>query len=127
MASDFNTSNEVDYENKKTLLLRLLLVLSPLAANIAYAENLPPDPGEAGKATLAGVDSDNDGVRDDIQRWIVLSTPDSQKMREALIQGSKARQKFCWKEMIRLKHLNMRYKSTRQSFVRFIFLQYPIR
>jgi hypothetical protein len=30
---------------------------------------LPPDPGEAGKATLQGIDADNDGVRDDIQRW----------------------------------------------------------
>ena len=26
-------------------------------------KGLPPDPGEAGKATLAGIDSDNDGVR----------------------------------------------------------------
>lgn len=33
---------------------------------------LPPDPGEAGKQTLAGIDSDNDGVRDDVQRWIGL-------------------------------------------------------
>lgn len=29
-----------------------------------------PDPGEAGRQTLAGIDSDNDGIRDDIQRWI---------------------------------------------------------
>lgn len=34
---------------------------------------LPPDPGEAGKATLAGIDSNNNGVRDDVERWIVLS------------------------------------------------------
>ena len=31
---------------------------------------LPPDPGEAGKQTLEGIDSDNDGVRDDVQRYI---------------------------------------------------------
>lgn len=31
---------------------------------------LPPDPGEAGKETLAGVDVDHDGVRDDIQRYL---------------------------------------------------------
>lgn len=34
---------------------------------------LPPDPGDEGKETLAGIDLDNDGVRDDIQRYIVLT------------------------------------------------------
>ncbi len=48
--------------------------------------NLPPDPGATGKATLAGIDSDNDGVRDDVQRWIVMTYPNSQKMRAALRQ-----------------------------------------
>jgi hypothetical protein len=28
------------------------------------------DPGEEGQKTLLGIDSDNDGVRDDVQRWI---------------------------------------------------------
>ena len=36
---------------------------------------LPPDPGGAGKLTLEGIDSDNDGVRDDVQRWIGLNQP----------------------------------------------------
>jgi len=48
--------------------------------------NLPPDPGAVGKATLAGVDSDNDGVRDDVQRWIVMTYPNSQKTRAAFRQ-----------------------------------------
>lgn len=30
----------------------------------------PPHPGEAGKATLLGVDVDRDGVRDDLEIWI---------------------------------------------------------
>jgi hypothetical protein len=47
---------------------------------------LPPDPGEAGMATLAGIDSDQDGIRDDIQRYIALTYPDSQKTRAALTQ-----------------------------------------
>lgn len=34
---------------------------------------LPPDPGDAGKATLEGIDSDHDGIRDDIQRYIALT------------------------------------------------------
>lgn len=32
--------------------------------------SLPPDPAEAGKATLLGVDSDGDGIRDDVNRYI---------------------------------------------------------
>jgi hypothetical protein len=28
-----------------------------------------PDPGEAGKSTLEGIDTDKDGIRDDLQRW----------------------------------------------------------
>ncbi|MBS0436501.1 MAG: hypothetical protein JSR75_16705 [Proteobacteria bacterium] len=45
---------------------------------------LPTDPGEAGKATLAGIDSDNDGVRDDIERYIWLTYPQSEKVRRSL-------------------------------------------
>ena len=47
---------------------------------------LPPDPGEAGMATLEGIDSDQDGIRDDIQRYIALTYPDSQKTQAALRQ-----------------------------------------
>jgi hypothetical protein len=47
---------------------------------------LPPDPGPAGDATLEGVDVNNNGIRDDIERWIYLTYQDSEKMRRALIQ-----------------------------------------
>ncbi len=56
-------------------------------------DDLPPDPGEAGKATLEGVDSDNDGIRDDIQRYIALTYPDSAKTRAALRQFTLAMHK----------------------------------
>jgi len=49
-------------------------------------DGLPPDPGEAGKATLQGIDSDGDAIRDDIQRYITLTYPDSRKTRAALRQ-----------------------------------------
>ena len=49
-------------------------------------QGLPPDPGEEGKVTVEGIDSDNDGVRDDIQRWIVLRYPNSEKTRTAFKQ-----------------------------------------
>lgn len=50
---------------------------------------LPPDPGEEGKQTLLGIDSDNDGVRDDIQRYIYFTYPNEKKVRLALTQIAK--------------------------------------
>jgi hypothetical protein len=52
---------------------------SPVNPNVAapvdcipqHLASLPPDPGEAGKATPDGIDADKDGMRDDVQRWIV--------------------------------------------------------
>lgn len=55
---------------------------------------LPPDPGEAGKATVTGVDSDGDGVRDDLQRYIVFTHPESESTRQAMRQQSSANQYF---------------------------------
>jgi len=48
--------------------------------------NLPPDPGAAGDATLEGVDVNDNGIRDDIERWIYMTYPNSEKLRMALIQ-----------------------------------------
>ncbi|MCI5224352.1 MAG: hypothetical protein D3924_17205 [Candidatus Electrothrix sp. AR4] len=50
--------------------------------------DLPSDPGEAGKQTLLGTDSDNDGVRDDVQIAIARHYPESEdeKARLALEQ-----------------------------------------
>jgi hypothetical protein len=56
-------------------------------------DDLPPDPGDAGKATLEGIDSDGDGIRDDIQRYIALTYPDSARTRAALLQMTVALQK----------------------------------
>lgn len=49
---------------------------------------LPPDPGEAGKLTIEGIDFDGDGVRDDVQRWIALTYPEDAQARAALTQGA---------------------------------------
>lgn len=56
------------------------------------ASNLPPDPGPEGKKTLSGIDSDNDGVRDDVQIAIHERHPDDELAREALFQKSKSLQ-----------------------------------
>lgn len=63
----------------------------PVVVTITEAGNngLPPDPGEAGKQTLLGIDSDNDGVRDDIQRYIYFAYPNEEKTRLALTEVAK--------------------------------------
>jgi hypothetical protein len=55
---------------------------------------LPPDPGEVGKETLAGIDTDGNMVRDDIDRYIVFTYPDSAKVREALKQEARSMTPF---------------------------------
>ncbi len=39
-------------------------------------DGLPPDPGLAGKTTVEGVDSNNNGFRDDVERYIALNYPE---------------------------------------------------
>ena len=49
--------------------------------------NLPPDPGPDGDTTLEGTDVNENGVRDDVERWIGLTYRNSQKARQALTQA----------------------------------------
>jgi hypothetical protein len=57
-------------------LLPLLIVLINLNA---WADKEVPHPGEEGKKTLLGIDSDKDGIRDDVQIWIDKNYPPSTK------------------------------------------------
>lgn len=50
------------------------------------------DPGEECKKTLAGIDSDNDGVRDDIQRWINENFSSRESFKQGLKQYAKYKQ-----------------------------------
>jgi len=56
--------------------------------------NLPPDPGPAGDETIEGVDVNENGVRDDIERWIGLNYRNSEKTRMALTQAYYPLQNF---------------------------------
>ena len=56
-------------------------------------EGLPPDPGEAGKVTVEGIDSDGDGVRDDVQRYIALEQTD-EGIQAILMDYAKITQKY---------------------------------
>lgn len=69
------------------------------AASVAFVKfEIDPslevaDPGEAGKKTLLGIDSDNDGVRDDVQRWINETYSGKESTKKALKQLSKVMNK----------------------------------
>ncbi len=58
----------------------------------SFPKDFPPDPGEVGKKTIEGVDSDRDGVRDDVQRWIYARFPDDESKRKALGQMARSYQ-----------------------------------
>jgi hypothetical protein len=63
---------------RRTLSSDIQVTIDPVA--------LPPDPGDAGKQTLEGIDSDHDGVRDDVQRYIALKYQSSMTKQAALTQ-----------------------------------------
>jgi hypothetical protein len=56
--------------------------------------DLPPDPGAPGMTTLAGIDSDHDGVRDDVQRAIALTFPQPSTARSIITQAAISLQAF---------------------------------
>lgn len=66
----------------------------PVVLTISPSSNLPlpPTPGPENDLTIAGVDSDEDGVRDDIQRHIGLSYSSDEASRLALMDVAKALQ-----------------------------------
>ena len=54
---------------------------------------LVPDPGPANDRTLAGIDSNNDGVRDDVERLIEINFSGRPDSISALRQGARAMQR----------------------------------
>jgi hypothetical protein len=61
-------------------------------AAVAEPPGLPPDPGPGGEIPLLGVDSDRDGVRDDVQRYIALTYRTDANTVKALRELSKTYQ-----------------------------------
>ena len=64
---------------------------SYIAVELADAPGIPPDPGRRkANSTLLGVDSDNDGVRDDVQRYILALEIDHPFYKRAQLQYAEA-------------------------------------
>jgi len=55
--------------------------------------NLPPDPGEEGNKTIAGIDANKNNIRDDVELAIFKEYPNSAKTRAALLQYAFALQR----------------------------------
>jgi hypothetical protein len=56
---------------------------------VPVEQNLPRDPGVAGDATVTGIDSNGDGVRDDVERGIVYAYPKNPKAQTVLFEMAK--------------------------------------
>ena len=72
-----------------------LLFAPDLAVDLTVSTiSVPPDPGKAGKESIAGIDANVNGVRDDVERFIVFSypdlTPEHENTRNALFQYAEA-------------------------------------
>jgi hypothetical protein len=79
---DLSTGAVKVYSNPQSTAFEPILDTS--AFSCSGGSGLPPDPGEAGKQTLAGIDSDGDGVRDDLQRYIFFNYQNSPATLQAL-------------------------------------------
>lgn len=63
-----------------------------LTIDDVMGENLPPDPGTEADKTVAGVDANENGIRDDVELAIFKEYPNSAKTRAVLLQYALALQ-----------------------------------
>lgn len=70
------------------LVQRLLLLQMMDRIPVPY----PPDPGDANQSTLTGIDSNNNGVRDDVERAVFSLHDSSFENRQIIMAGAVALQ-----------------------------------
>jgi hypothetical protein len=63
-----------------------------LTLDDVMGENLPPDPGVNANKTIAGVDANKNGIRDDVELAVFKAYPNSAKTRAVLLQYALALQ-----------------------------------
>lgn len=63
-----------------------------LTMDDVMGKNLPPDPGAEADKTVAGIDANNNGIRDDVELAIFKEYPNSAKTRAVLLQYALALQ-----------------------------------
>ncbi|MEI6281013.1 MAG: hypothetical protein WCP17_03395 [bacterium] len=57
-----------------------------LTLDDVMGKNLPPDPGAEADKTVAGIDANNNGIRDDVELAVFKEYPNSAKTRAVLLQ-----------------------------------------
>lgn len=72
----------------------LLFLTSPIISFAEGKDKLPPMPDPIKNSTLLGVDSDKDGIRDDVQIWIEKNYPANLPLKSSLKQYAKAKQEL---------------------------------
>lgn len=76
----------VVYQKEKTDAQIAKIYATKLTMDDVMGVNLPPDPGADADKTVAGIDANNNGIRDDVELAIFKEYPNSAKTRAVLLQ-----------------------------------------
>ncbi len=80
--ADGKTTRAVAKSYEKTQTVTYVpIMVGDITIMIPTGSGMPPDPGESGKQTIEGIDSDNDGIRDDVERVVSLMYASNAKAR----------------------------------------------
>lgn len=74
------------FEADKTEIQVAKIYATKLTLADVMGENLPPDPGTEADKTIAGIDANENGIRDDVELAIFREYPNSAKTRAVLLQ-----------------------------------------
>jgi len=77
---------------KKTATMVEKIHATKLSLDDVMGKNLPPDPGAEADKTVAGIDANKNGIRDDVELAIFKEYPKSAKTRAVLLQYALALQ-----------------------------------
>ena len=82
----------VVYQKQKTDEQVAKIHATKLTMDDVMGKNLPPDPGVEADKTVAGIDANTNGIRDDVELAIFKEYPNSAKTRAVLLQYALALQ-----------------------------------
>lgn len=88
------------YNLKKTVAEVAKIHATKLTMDDVMGKNLPNDPGAEADKTIVGVDTNKNGIRDDVELAIFKEYPDSAKTRAALLQYALALQMEAVQEVV---------------------------
>ncbi len=80
------------FDKQKTDEQVVKIHATKLTLDDVMGKNLPPDPGAEADKTIAGIDANKNGIRDDVELAIFKQYPDSAKTRAVLLQYALALQ-----------------------------------